>query len=419
MVLSSCLARPRSSGPRLVSLAVLPSHTHHARCRCQVAIANNNLGTAHTLQAQERESKAVEVGSQDPVEASRLSDEAKSLYADAITNYKQAIDDAKMLCAAVVKNEEDSTLLHDSLATNQPPEDATKTGLRIVGATYDEDNRSAAAALFLQLSNRTFNLAVVHASRGDSVVPGGAVRNTEAVGQARDLLHECIKLASKSRNDKGDACRVRYLLELASLESRMRRQREAGEALNAAEKILAFYRGDGSEGYAPWTGHREGTPHFSLVVGLPQRFLAARGAHCMACGDAGMAVASWTRAIIGSGDKMDVAAVESSLKGLRDLVRNGHDGSLLPSELLAALGLPTGGRGDTEVLLSGINEALAKVERARDRMVKNHKGVNSEKTSVDLCFIMDCTGSVSANDAYGKRGSSVASRWGWSNTFRV
>ena len=384
-----------------------------------MAIANNNLGTAHTLQAQERESKAIEVGSQDPVEASRLSGEAKSLYADAITNYKQAIDDAKMLCAAVVKNEEDSTLLHDSLATNQLPEDETKTGLRIVGATYDEDNQRAAAALFLQLSNRKFNLAVCHASRGDSVVPRGPVRNADAIEQARDLLHECIKLASKSKDDKGDACRVKYLLELASLESRMQRHREAGEALNAAEQILALYRGDGSEGYAPWTGHREGMPQFSLVVGLPQRFLAARGAHCMACGDARMAIASWTRAIIGSGDKMDVAAVDSSLKGLRDLVWNGHDESLLPSELLVALGLPIGGRGDTELLLSAINEALAKVERARDRMVKNRKGVNSEKTSVDLCFIMDCTGSVSANDAYSKRGSSVASRWDWSNNFRV
>ena len=419
MVLSSCLARSRSSKPRLVSLAVLPSHTSHARCLCQVAIANNNLGTVHTLQAQERESKAVEVCSQDPVEASRLRDEAKSLYADAITNYEQAIEDAKMLCAAVVKNEEGSTLLHDSHATNQLPEDEMKTGLTIVGATYDDDDRSAVAALFLQLSNRKFNLAVCYASIGNSVVPRGPVRNAEAIGQARDLFHECIKLASKSKNDKGDACRVKYLLELASLESRMQRQREAGEALDAAEHILAFYRGGGSEGCAPWTGHREGTPQFSLVVGLPQRFLAARGAHCMTCGDAGMAITSWTRAIIGSGDKMDVVAVESSLKGLRDLAWRGYDGSLLPSELLAALGLPTGGRRDTESLLSAIDEALAKVEKARDMMVKNRKGVNSEKTSVDLCFIMDCTGSVSTNSAYCKRGSSVARRWGWSNTLRA
>lgn len=362
-----------------------------------MAITNNNLGTVHTLQAQECELNAVDIETHDSNKARILNDEATGLYSDAATNYGQAIDDAAMLCAAIVKNDDDSSsLLLNSRGGTQAAREEMKE-LETIDATY-EDESGDAAALFLQLSNRKFNLAMCNASRGYSVVPGGAVRDPEAIDRARDLLQECIKLTDKSKDEKGHVCRVRYLLELANLESCMQRQIQAGENLDAVEKILALYRSDTNTGYAPGAEPKEGSPRFLLVVGLHQRLLAARGQHSMVSGDAGTAIACWTRAIIGSGDKMDVMAMESSLKGLSDLVSlSGPNGIQLPPDLRVALGLPANGVNDGERLVSAINDALVKVEQTRDRMMKNGRGVHSETTSVDLCFVMDCTGSVSSN----------------------
>lgn len=349
--------------------------------RFQVAITNNNLGTVHTLQAQELELNAVAIESRDPVEANRLNSEARSLYSRAISNYKRAIDGAAILCADIEKNDDSPSVLLNSREGTRAAWAEVKEP-EAIDAT-SEHAFGDAAALFLQLSNRKFNLAMCIASMGYAVVSGGGVRDPEAINRARRLLHECIEHANNSKDEKGDVCKVRYLLEITKLETRMQRQIQAREALDDAEKILSLHRGN-----TPSIEPKEGSPRFLLVVGLPQRLLAARGFYSMASGDPVAAIACWTRAIIGSGDKMDVVAVESSLNGLYDLASgSGSDGIQLPSELLVALGLPADGVNDGKYLMSAIDKALKEVGKQTRAYAK--------KTSVDLCFIMDCTGSVS------------------------
>lgn len=62
-----------------------------------------------------------------------------------------------------------------------------------------------------------------------------------------------------------------------------------------------------------------------------------------------------------------------------------------------ALGLPLIRLNNSNRFVSSIDNILTQVKESRENTAKNRSGANPEKTSVDLCFIIDCTGSVSAN----------------------
>ena len=65
-----------------------------------------------------------------------------------------------------------------------------------------------------------------------------------------------------------------------------------------------------------------------------------------------------------------------------------------------ALNLPQGGGNDADSMRGAIDAAVIKVERLETKagMVAaksgHHAGKKYTMTDVDLCFVMDCTGSV-------------------------
>lgn len=360
-----------------------------------MAITNNNLGILHTLQAKKLEDKVVMVRKRNQVKAKQLDEKARRLYADAVTNYRLAIADAEMLCAAVTPQNaiplplpaEASDVTNALEGETKDVENAavvmSETEVAGSAAEQDVDDMSSKAALFLQLSNRKFNLAVCLIAKAKSAITKKEHSNSIEIDEARKLLNDCVRLTTKTQSETGDVWRVKYLLELATLERDVPgHHREADEALDAAERAIASYRED--------SGHvEERTPRFSLAVVLPQRLLAARGSNRLATGDTEAAIKCWTQAIIGSGDKMDVGAVHSSLQALRRLALR-INVSNFPRELLTALGLPINGRTQSSSLVSAIDDALVKIEKSSSRTR------SPRVTDVDLCFVMDCTGSVRA-----------------------
>lgn len=120
--------------------------------------------------------------------------------------------------------------------------------------------------------------------------------------------------------------------------------------------------------------------------------------------------------VIGCGDRMDVAAVRTSLRGLREQAQNGTP---LPHKLLEAVGVqhPRGarsisrshaegnvacGRGATDAekarVVKAIDNALKKLDTEGNKCPRGVTGRPSPSvTRVDLCFVMDCTRSVREN----------------------
>ncbi|CAN0441249.1 unnamed protein product, partial [Ectocarpus sp. 13 AM-2016] len=63
-----------------------------------VSIVNNNLGNVYALQARHFVAKARD--KVNPAETKALMEASQDSFADAVTNYELAINDAEMLCAA-------------------------------------------------------------------------------------------------------------------------------------------------------------------------------------------------------------------------------------------------------------------------------------------------------------------------------
>ena len=104
----------------------------------------------------------------------------------------------------------------------------------------------------------------------------------------------------------------------------------------------------------------------------------------------------WTDAVIGCGDRMDVGAVRTSLMGLRDQARGGL-GDQFPEAMLVALKLspPSANKTlDREEVVGAVEAALAKLDTEAMKYAGALGTAGPTVTSVDLCFVMDCTRSV-------------------------
>ncbi|CAM9481056.1 unnamed protein product [Pylaiella littoralis] len=403
-----------------------------------VAIVNNNLGNVHTLLAAKHATQAAAIEGNNP-EAQELAQKAHSrYYADAIRNYKFAIEDAEMRCAAIYQQGGHGSSLHpthDGAETKQeeltpsymsvqrsPPNHVSEVeagSLAVTDVEIADDDNASEAALYRQLANRKFNLALCLASKSNSAVSSGGQPDVNAIDQARSLMKECIQLisstpsslssfsstlssswagrSSKNSNTENDLLRFEFLLKLSTFEREQEgRSREAKEALDIAEGVISSYDSVGrSGGSAVGAAAGRAAPLETPVQILQQRLLEARAAHCVAGGYPEEAIDHYTQAIIGKGPKMDPDVARSSLMGLRKLVSSGGNnyGRLFSSELLVALSLPPGAGKDPEALVSAIDVALAKVEEVGRTALRAPQGPQYEKI-LDLCFVMDCTGSM-------------------------
>lgn len=403
-----------------------------------VSIVNNNLGNVYTLQARQLVAKAAE--EPEKAEAAQLMARADGKFDDAATSYGLAIDDARMLCEAQnqlqeeeedgdseygVKNEGGGLAPGDELKEVQlrlPSRADIEVGAVRAGAgragsrgasshlhhPNADDDLSSLSALRLQLANRKLNLALCLAAKGNSAVPVGGSPDLNAINDARRLLGECAELAADWEDAIGDQLHVECLIEIAKLEQEVGRHLEAAKALDAAEGVVIGYHGSGSIGTVASGGGRgvsvgiavpppEGVKLPPPLAVLRQQLLAARGTHCVAVGDPTAAVEHWTDAVIACGDRMDVGAVRSSLEGLREQAKNG---SLFQDALLLALGFrPEDVKAKRafgpKKLVVEVDRALKRLD-AEARKCDNVEGQSAAfATEVDLCFVMDCTPSVS------------------------
>lgn len=374
-----------------------------------VSIVNNNLGNVRTLQAGELAAAAAT--ERNPAKARDLMDQAQNLYKDAATNYQLAINDADMLCAAKIqRNNGDSPLPGEEAKFNEhgaaagkAPHGDVEAGSAAVTDIQDDDDSTSDKALYRQLANRKFNLALCLAAQGNSAVHLRGATDSAAIAKARKLMQESIQLTSSggagvdnSSDAKNDVRRFGYLLELAALErGQQGRSREAGQALDAAEEIVDRYAAvDPNGGPQAVVAKAMAAPLDPPVQILQQRLLNARADHCVSAGYPEAAIEHYTQALVGTGDKMDPSVARSSLIGLRSLASGDSSyGRHFPSDLLVALSLPPGAGKDPEALTSQIDIALERVEKETARTLPGTGG-SAGKTDVDLCFVMDCTGSV-------------------------
>lgn len=372
-----------------------------------VSIVNNNLGNVHTLQAGELAARSR--AERNPARAKELLDDAKLLYADAETNYQLAIDDAEMLCAAAIQRNgvspppvQESKFAEygaGNYNNNKPPLGDPEAGSAAVTDVQDDDDLTSDKALYRQLANRKSNLALCKIAQCNDAVSSGATPDPAAVAKARGLLHDSIQLTSSggagvdhnAGDAKNDVRRFGYLLELAALErGQPGRSQEAGRALDDAEEIVRRYSAvDPNGGPEAVVAAATAAPLDPPVQILHQRLLDARAAHCVSCGYPEAAIEHYTQALVGTGEKMDPAVARSTLMGLRGLASGGNSyGRHFPSDLLVALSLPPLSGKDPEGLTAHIDAALARVEKQDQSMRSTVPG------DVDLCFLMDCTGSV-------------------------
>ncbi|CAM9561723.1 unnamed protein product [Ectocarpus sp. 12 AP-2014] len=354
-----------------------------------VSIVNNNLGNMYALQARQLVAKARD--EVNPAQTKALMEAAQDSFADAVTNYELAINDAEMLCAATNQQPNHaSPLLRSAHHGGREGVDRTKCeeGVKSEGAALadadandddddddDEDDNKSHAALCRQLVNRKFNLALCLAAKGNSTVATGGQPDLKAIDEARSLMQQCIQLTDVGKpqrrhpNDgatKTDLRRIGYLLQLSALEREQQgRSREAGEALDAAELVIVAYESFHSDVGA---GAAMVTPLETPVKILRQRLLEARAAHCVASGFNAAAIDHYTQVIIGKGDLIDPSVARASLSGLRRLASDGNYGRLFSSELLVALGLHPGAGADPEGITSAIDHGLYRVKRFEPSM---------------------------------------------------
>lgn len=373
---------------------------------------NNNLGNVYTLEARALATRAADTRSKN--KAKKLLDRAQGLYSDAATSFQLAIDDAEMLLMATRGQDEgisspepiqahaESKACEDEAAEseNGTPRSISvdvEAGEAAVTGRISDDELTSDAALSLQLANRKFNLALCLAAKGSSIGYGVDSSNLAAIAKARQLMLECTQIPIDRKDIKSTQRHVEYFLELAVLELQQDgRVREAEEALDAAEREIATSQSGVDEGFITSGGLAATSvgglsPHTLLNV-LQQRLLATRGKHCLAADHPERAIEHWTNAVICCGDRMDIGAVRSSLTGLRTLALSGLYTQYFSSKLLKAFRLSPGGAKDTASLTLKIDAALAQLEK-RAASTSVGSGVLA-KTNVDLCFVMDCTGSV-------------------------
>ncbi|CAM9793855.1 unnamed protein product [Ectocarpus sp. 4 AP-2014] len=375
-----------------------------------VSIVNNNLGNVYALQAGQFVAKARD--EVNPAETKALMEAAQDSFADAVTHYELAINDAEMLCAATSKQPNHaSPLLRSAHHGGRNGVDGTKCeeGVKSEGAALadadanndddDEDDNKSHAALCRQLVHRKFNLALCLAAKGNSTVATGGQPDLKIIDGARNLMQRCIQLTHVVQNNGGsrnngdtkpDLRRIGYLLQLSALEREQQgRSRETGEALDAAELVIVpneSFHSDGGPGAAM------ATPLKTPVQILRQRLSEARAVHCVESGYHAAAIDHYTQAIIGTGDLIDPSVARASLLGLRSLASDGNYGRLFSPELLVALGLHPGAGADPEGITSAIDHGLDRVKRIEPSM--RTAGNDPRKANVDLCFVMDCTGSM-------------------------
>ena len=389
-----------------------PGAEYPPTLRVQVNIVNNNLGNVYTLQARELSANAA--GERNKAKSTKLMKQANVLYNDAEASYRLAIDDARMMCATLKqRDEDDSTPLpkdskrEDHSPMTLPPDDIEAGSAPSPSGGVDECDLDADAAVFLQLANREFNLALCLAAKVSS--SSNTARSCDnpktaaATKEIRALIMDCVQVTADVKDAKSSQRQLEFLLELSSIELSQGRQRAAREAIDAAERVVVDYgaqmdREDDGDGSGGITTTPEGeSPPMPIGV-LRQQLLAARGALCIAEANPRAALQYWTNAVIGCGDRVSISAVRSSLEGLRELAAGGYNGDQFSSELLVALSLPLRGKKDPKSLTGAIDSALSRLQRleasAGVRMAKVGRGKTSWKTNVDLCFVMDCTGSV-------------------------
>ncbi|CAB1113047.1 unnamed protein product [Ectocarpus sp. CCAP 1310/34] len=372
-----------------------------------IGIVRNNLGNICAMEAGELVAQARDA--RNPAQAKALMEAALLSFTDAAINFKLAIDDAEMLCAAT--NHQPNGVLpqhpsahhggRDGVGETKFEEDveAAHAALADVDANDDDDDNTSHAALDRQLASRKSNLARCTEARGNSAVATGGKPDLEVINEARNLLQECIQLTSADLNSggnrstgdtKNDLQRFGYLLQLSVLERGQGRFQQAGEALDAAELVIAPYERHSVDA---GPGATTATPLETPVHILRQRLLEARAALSVANGYHEEAIDHYTQALIGTGDIIDPSVATASLLGLRGLASVGNYGRLFSSELLVALSLHPGAGKDPECLTSAIDHGLDRVKRVKTRMAAARND-STRKTDVDLCFVMDCTGSM-------------------------
>lgn len=378
----------------------------------------------------------------DPVKIQRLMHESSTKYEDAITSFRLAIEHAEILVSSEDQRRHISLppTLPSPVAVSgsrtardvdreemkevrggQAGEFSARSSIDVLdvveaqemktecepgtdapaGDTTVEDHESS-AALSLQLANRKFNLALCLAAKaaGGDKTGGSETNDSETIDEACRLLHECEDLAVDANNPEHNERRIEYLLSLAEIRLSQKATGEHGglEALENAEKIVATIIAQQEDNQvATYTRKTRGVACPPAI--LQQRLFAARGACSAAAGCEGDAVEYWTRAIVGCGDVMDVNAVRSSLNGLASHVSyfdNGGASAVLQARRLArGLGVTlltcgTVGSGSVvPALTKGIGGAMVKIGGS---FVSTSIG---DGVGVDLCFVMDCTGSVS------------------------
>ena len=338
----------------------------------QVAIVNNNLGNVYTLQARALSDKAA--STQNKTHRANIMKQVRHLYCDAETNYHLAIKDAQGLWDALKQ--------------------------RADGARADD-------AVFLQLANRKYNLALCLAAKakiGDTS-RGDCPPDPVAIKNILDLILDCVLKTVDANDPKSSQRKVEFLLQFAAIECDQEGgQRAAAEAIHVAERVIDDYSaqvdaGHDVDGRLAMPPPQEVSPPAPVSV-LRQQVLAARGALCVAEGNPVMAIRYWSSAILDCGNRMDVRAVVSSLEGLRGLASSGKYGAHFSPELLQGLDLTRGGGQDTDTLTYAIESASTRVQRlefsAGLEATKSgrYTGKKYWTTNVDLCFVMDCTESV-------------------------
>ncbi|CAM9131295.1 unnamed protein product [Ectocarpus fasciculatus] len=370
------------------------------------SIVKNNLGNAWAMEAEELVAQAK--GEENPARAKFLMEKAQDCFADAAINFKFAINDAEMLCAATNHQPNGASPLHSSAhrgghdgvgETKFEEDDDLARPTRADVDTNDEDENTSHAAHRRQLAVRLFNLALSRAAKGKSTVATGGQPDLKTMEEARNLMQKCIELTSAGGNiggnrnngdTKNDLQRFRYHHQLAALELGQGKLQEAGKQLDAAEGVIVRYESHHPDG---GPGAAIATPLETPVHILRQRLLEARAALCVARGYYAEAIAHYTEAIIGTGDRIDLSVARASLLGLRGLASNGKYASFFSSELLEKLSLNPDVGANPKDLTSAIDHGLDMVKAAETKMAALQNDP-SRKTHVDLCFVMDCTGSM-------------------------
>lgn len=386
-----------------------------------MSIVQNNLGNVCTLQARTLVTQVKVAREKNDYVAPNTMRKADEKYEDAVTNFRLAIEHSEMIAsearqaphpmspaASTTAPSDTSEQKEEGEQKATPPKSPAHVidviEAQQVGGSELEDPDSS-ASLGLQLANRKFNLALCLAAKAT----GGDTRDVKAAEEACQLMAECEALAAERNDALGTDRQVEYLLALAALErTRPNRKKQDFEALERADRVITVALSRQVTPVPATTAVDAAVTSIPPAV-LRQRLLAARGESMLVAGEHEAAVRYWAEAIVGCGDVMDVGAVTSSLVNLRKRVDYLHadQENQYSAALVRALGCSVGEGKDDDgcslsdgALVGAIDQAVNKLGRgallplgpdADLRVVPDCAG----PVEVDLCFVMDCTLSVS------------------------